>query len=510
MNWDDGRKMSEGGSKSKKSFRELPAFCRQGKQAALCFLALLFVAPYLQHNLYHTTLFARYGDSDFAVFSLFSVILAAWLILCIIAQKKVAFWLDSRRGAAIAAGAATVGTATIYFAPSFVEGVPMLAWGLFGASCYAAGFAYLAIRSFLVLGVYGRRAGLKASVVVAVLSALASHVAFSFSVPAPWYVFIAVCGLGLSSGAQCAFGPLRTGAAAPESEVLSSNAAGVFGFGWRFFYVIFFATVLLHGLLYVADPALEFLGDAPLSRGVTFFLLLALVVFLLATPPKSSQCLRVVCLFGNILLAVLFLGLAAVSFFSFTQGDFSAAAGVVLALIRVFDVLLLVAMLGNTFLRGSNLVRASATYMLALYWLPTTFAYVLLPIAAAGRKLEALTLLGPASLALAAALALAVVVFLTLLMVRAGRSGGILPSDRAQGEGREDACGVVAQEHGLTQREGEILYLVSLGYSSKAIGEKLFVAPGTVQSHTKRIYSKLDVHSKQALIKLIDEAEGRR
>ena len=144
--------MSEGGSKSKKSFRELPAFCRQGKQAALCFLALLFVAPYLQHNLYHTTLFARYGDSDFAVFSLFSVILAAWLILCIIAQKKVAFWLDSRRGAAIAAGAATVGTATIYFAPSFVEGVPMLAWGLFGASCYAAGFAYLAIRSFLVLG----------------------------------------------------------------------------------------------------------------------------------------------------------------------------------------------------------------------------------------------------------------------------------------------------------------------------------------------------------------------
>ncbi|MZG29153.1 helix-turn-helix transcriptional regulator, partial [Adlercreutzia equolifaciens] len=45
-------------------------------------------------------------------------------------------------------------------------------------------------------------------------------------------------------------------------------------------------------------------------------------------------------------------------------------------------------------------------------------------------------------------------------------------------------------------------------YSSKAIAEKLFVAPGTVQSHTKRIYAKLGVHAKQELIELVNREEG--
>lgn len=54
-----------------------------------------------------------------------------------------------------------------------------------------------------------------------------------------------------------------------------------------------------------------------------------------------------------------------------------------------------------------------------------------------------------------------------------------------------------------------MLYYVSLGYSSKIAGEKLFVAPGTVQSHTKRIYTKLGVHSKQQLISLVDESESK-
>ena len=43
--------------------------------------------------------------------------------------------------------------------------------------------------------------------------------------------------------------------------------------------------------------------------------------------------------------------------------------------------------------------------------------------------------------------------------------------------------------------------------SSKAIGESLFVAPGTVQSHTKRVYAKLGVHSKQELIELVNDAQ---
>ncbi|WP_412669038.1 helix-turn-helix transcriptional regulator [Adlercreutzia equolifaciens] len=396
----------------------------------------------------------------------------------------------------------------LWFAPS-VGSDAALIWGALGAGCYALGLVALGARMFLMLGVLARREGLKAVLALVVLAALCGHVAFAYSAPAPFYAFIAVAGLSLSGIAQLCFGLLAVpaSAAADGGEVPSPCDADLYGNGWRFFYVIFFATVLVHGLLYVADPALEYLGDAPLSRGVTFLLLFSLSVLMLATSSKASRYLRAVCLFGNGLFAVLFLGLVAVSFSSLTHGDFSAAAGVVLALIRVFDVLLLVAMFVSAFLKGSNLVRTAAVYLLALFWLPTTFAYVLLPLATAGHALDAGTLLGPASLVIAAVLALAIVAFLTLFMVKAARPlSAARPA--AEKEGRREACDALAEQHDLTRREGEILYYISLGYSSKAIAEKLFVAPGTVQSHTKRIYAKLGVHAKQELIELVNREEG--
>ncbi|MFR0867959.1 MAG: response regulator transcription factor [Adlercreutzia sp.] len=77
--------------------------------------------------------------------------------------------------------------------------------------------------------------------------------------------------------------------------------------------------------------------------------------------------------------------------------------------------------------------------------------------------------------------------------------------------GKGGAQGSLRCSRGTTRphsARGEILYYISLGYSSKAIAEKLFVAPGTVQSHTKRIYAKLGVHAKQELIELVNREEG--
>ena len=478
------------------------------RRMAACFFSVLFTVPYLQHNLYHTTLFSGFGAQQFVVFALFSLIFAAGLIGCIVGCERIGRILRPLSVAAAASVVATGCTVMLWFAPS-VGSDAALIWGALGAGCYALGLVALGARMFLMLGVLARREGLKAVLALVVLAALCGHVAFAYSAPAPFYAFIAVAGLSLSGIAQLCFGLLAVpaSAAADGGEVPSPCDADLYGNGWRFFYVIFFATVLVHGLLYVADPALEYLGDAPLSRGVTFLLLFALSVLMLATSSKASRYLRAVCLFGNGLFAVLFLGLVAVSFSSLTHGDFSAAAGVVLALIRVFDVLLLVAMFVSAFLKGSNLVRTAAVYLLALFWLPTTFAYVLLPLATAGHALDAGTLLGPASLVIAAVLALAIVAFLTLFMVKAARPlSAARPA--AEKEGRREACDALAEQHDLTRREGEILYYISLGYSSKAIAEKLFVAPGTVQSHTKRIYAKLGVHAKQELIELVNREEG--
>ena len=463
---------------------------------AACFFSVLFTVPYLQHNLYHTTLFSGFGAQQFVVFALFSLIFAAGLIGCIVGCERIGRILRPLSVAAAASVVATGGTLMLWFAPS-VGSDAALIWGALGAGCYALGLVALGARMFLMLGVLARREGLKAVLALVVLAALCGHVAFAYSAPAPFYAFIAVAGLSLSGIAQLCFGLLAVpaSAAADGGEVPSPCDADLYGNGWRFFYVIFFATVLVHGLLYVADPALEYLGDAPLSRGVTFLLLFALSVLMLATSSKASRYLRAVCLFGNGLFAVLFLGLVAVSFSSLTHGDFSAAAGVVLALIRVFDVLLLVAMFVSAFLKGSNLVRTAAVYLLALFWLPTTFAYVLLPLATAGHALDAGTLLGPRRRwSLPRYWLWAIVAFLTLFMVKAARPlSAARPA--AEKEGRREACDALAEQHDLTRREGEILYYISLGYSSKAIAEKLFVAPGTVQSHTKRIYAKLGVHA---------------
>lgn len=74
--------------------------------------------------------------------------------------------------------------------------------------------------------------------------------------------------------------------------------------------------------------------------------------------------------------------------------------------------------------------------------------------------------------------------------------------DSAKSTTNYEALSEVAHERGLTARETEIALLVSQGYSAKTIAEMLYVSPETIRTHTKRIYRKLGVHSKDDVIKL--------
>ncbi|MCF8275253.1 MAG: response regulator transcription factor [Flavobacteriales bacterium] len=53
----------------------------------------------------------------------------------------------------------------------------------------------------------------------------------------------------------------------------------------------------------------------------------------------------------------------------------------------------------------------------------------------------------------------------------------------------------------LTEREVEILQLISEGLSSKQIGEKLFISPRTVDTHRTNLMNKLDIHNIAGLIR---------
>jgi len=61
-------------------------------------------------------------------------------------------------------------------------------------------------------------------------------------------------------------------------------------------------------------------------------------------------------------------------------------------------------------------------------------------------------------------------------------------------------------EYGLTNREKEVLSLLTEGMTKKQIAEKLFLSYFTVDTHLRNIYAKLHVHSRSgAIAKVLKE-----
>lgn len=55
------------------------------------------------------------------------------------------------------------------------------------------------------------------------------------------------------------------------------------------------------------------------------------------------------------------------------------------------------------------------------------------------------------------------------------------------------ACG----DHGLSERELEVAWLLYRGHTNRQIGEELFIAETTVKKHVSHIYEKMDVCSRK-------------
>lgn len=69
-----------------------------------------------------------------------------------------------------------------------------------------------------------------------------------------------------------------------------------------------------------------------------------------------------------------------------------------------------------------------------------------------------------------------------------------------------DLAGVArfsATEHGLTQRESEVMLLLVRRKTRRAICEELTVSPDTVKTHVRAVYRKFSVHSQQELIDFV-------
>ncbi len=71
----------------------------------------------------------------------------------------------------------------------------------------------------------------------------------------------------------------------------------------------------------------------------------------------------------------------------------------------------------------------------------------------------------------------------------------------------EERCAALARKGSLTEREAEILVYLARGRTKSYIANELFVTENTVRSHVRNIYSKLEVHTRQELLDLVELGE---
>lgn len=68
-----------------------------------------------------------------------------------------------------------------------------------------------------------------------------------------------------------------------------------------------------------------------------------------------------------------------------------------------------------------------------------------------------------------------------------------------------DPVGSVCERYRLSAREGEVIALLARGRSVPHIRETLGISKNTIETHIKHVYAKMDIHSKQELIDLLEQ-----
>jgi DNA-binding CsgD family transcriptional regulator len=66
-------------------------------------------------------------------------------------------------------------------------------------------------------------------------------------------------------------------------------------------------------------------------------------------------------------------------------------------------------------------------------------------------------------------------------------------------------CEQVCQQFKLSEREYEVLPLLTMGLSANSIAKRLFISPTSVNTYRYRIYGKLDIHSHEELLDCVEQ-----
>jgi DNA-binding CsgD family transcriptional regulator len=67
------------------------------------------------------------------------------------------------------------------------------------------------------------------------------------------------------------------------------------------------------------------------------------------------------------------------------------------------------------------------------------------------------------------------------------------------------SCNIIAASYSLSPREEDVMRLMVKGRSITRIQDELYMSKGTVNTHLHHIYQKLDIHTKQELLDLVEK-----
>lgn len=73
----------------------------------------------------------------------------------------------------------------------------------------------------------------------------------------------------------------------------------------------------------------------------------------------------------------------------------------------------------------------------------------------------------------------------------------------------ERQCELVSMQYGLSPREGEVLTLLSRGRDASYVSTFFVISPHTAKTHIHNVYKKMDIHSQQTLIDIVEDAAAQ-
>lgn len=327
----------------------------------------------------------------------------------------------------------------------------------------------------------------KPMLLVTILSFLLSYViSFCFLLPEPIPVVLAIIAPA-ASGACWFFCPKEkvksTKMGLVDIKKLQLGLIGVLAF-------FLLAGGIMRGLVYSGTINYIPSSDSVLPHVIS--IILALMMFFLVLLFRQNE------KFFNltwILLATLFFaGLFLIASFNSEFDDI--AHGVLISGRTCLSFFLWVTLVDNIRLKQLSSVLVLSLFFIVTEMLSALLSYFFIPllvnsISASFQEYTTLISFGMALMLIAASF-----LFLSNKAFVEHTTKPISPSD----DSWQKAGEMLAVNHGLTKRETEVMILISKGHSVSKIAELLFVSTGTIQTHSKNIYRKMGLHSRQEII----------